>query len=130
MQLDEAFRREAENCAFGQVQIAGERRRAGFAECLVGQPRRTAAGRSEALGVVHLVAVAGEDIALHTLQSLPVLLPRQIGGKRRLQTECLEIGGAGFGAEQFDQALAFTLFQAWMEHQLAGAQVVVADQRP
>ncbi|MNN15414.1 hypothetical protein D3C81_1285160 [compost metagenome] len=130
VQLDEAFRREAENRAFGQLQVAGERRRTGLAQCLVGQPRRTAAGRVEALGVVHLVAVAGENVGLHALQGLLVLLSRQVGGEGRLQAECREIGRDGFGAEQLDQALAFVLFQPWVEHQMAGTQVVVADQRP
>ncbi|MCY1420240.1 hypothetical protein D9M71_358550 [compost metagenome] len=87
VQLDETLRRQAENGALRKIQVTGEGRRAGLAQRLVGQPRRAAAGGAEALGVVHLVAVAGEDVVLHALQGCLVLRLFQVGAEAGLQAE-------------------------------------------
>ncbi|MNF70408.1 hypothetical protein D3C84_523170 [compost metagenome] len=128
--LDETLRRQAEDgAAAGQCLVAGEGRRAGGAQGLVGGPGITLAGGLEALGEVHLVAVAGLDIGLHPFDGLAVARLFQIGAEGAAQAEGAGAGLIGF-AEQGDQALPFLLVQARVEHQLAAACLVVADQRP
>ncbi len=128
-ELEEALRRQAEDRAVGQSQVAGERRRAGLAQGAIGRPRRAAASGLEALAIVHLVAVACLDVVLDAADRLPIVgcadAPSEFSQK-------LEVAGRAlrFLAEQGDQALAFALVQSRVEYQLAGAGLVVADQRP
>ncbi len=89
------------------------------------------AGRAKALGEVDLVAVTCLDVALYLVERCFVLLGLQVTDHRCEQPEVAGGGGGGGGVlEQPDQALAFVVCQARVEHQLAGAEQMIADQCP
>ncbi|MCY1435423.1 hypothetical protein D9M71_515190 [compost metagenome] len=69
------------------------------------------------------------DVLLHAVEGLAVGLRADIAAHRCLQRETGGVGGGG-SLEQFDQALALGLGQAWVKQQLAVLELVVADQRP
>ncbi|MNZ60444.1 hypothetical protein D3C78_785140 [compost metagenome] len=127
---DEAFWRKAQQCAaVGQLLVARERRRTGLAQGLVGAPGVALARCAEALGQVDLVAIAGLNVALYLIECCLVLPWLQItrhGGEQAEIAACSVVGVF----KQGDEALALVISQLGVEHQLAGAMLVVGHQRP
>ncbi|MNF84998.1 hypothetical protein D3C84_673820 [compost metagenome] len=99
---EKALRRQAEDRAVVQGEIAGEGSRAGVAQGAVGRPRVALPGRLEALGKVHLVAVAGANVGLDAFDGGPILAGVEVGGKGRQQTELAGRGGRAVRLEQGD----------------------------
>ena len=130
VQAQKAFRRQAENGAVvAQAQIAGKGRRAGGAQGAVGRPGFALARRAKALGKVHLVAVAGEDIGLDCGDRLLVAVLWGVGAKAGTQAERLR-GCWSRLLQQGQHAFTFVCRQLWVTHQLAGAALMVTDQGP
>ncbi len=99
-----------------------------MAQGLIGAPGIALGEAREALGKVDLVAVAGLDVALYLVEGGPILFGLQVTGHRREQLKSpLAVLRR---LRKRDQAFAFTVGQAWVEHQLAGAVHMVADQCP
>jgi len=128
--MNEALRRQAEHrTALGQALEARERGGAGRAQGAVGGPGIALVLAAKALGEVHLIAVAGLDVVLDTLECLAIVLGAEVGLQGAGQLEC-RCRRWQWPAEQLDQALAFSGVEAGVEQQLAGARPVVIDQRP
>lgn len=128
--LEKALGRQAENgVAIAQAPKTRERRGAGLAQCQVSRPGIARAGRLKALGEVHLIAIASEDVALDAFDRLAIAVLVDSGLERLGQSE-----GHEFLAmrciEQRPQALALCLRQRRVKQQCAGTQLVIADQCP
>src|SRR5690606_8985893 len=81
--LEKAFRRQAENrVVTTQALKTGERRGTGLTQRQVSRPGIAFAGSLKALGEVHLITVAGEDIALDAFDRLAIAMRVDIRMKR------------------------------------------------
>src|SRR5690606_35412121 len=85
--------------------------------------------RLKTLGEVHLVAVAGGNVSLNPFDRGAVLLTVDFGAEGFVQLECASWVPPR-RLEQAHQAAALGLAGFGMEHQLAGAAQVIADQCP
>src|SRR3990167_6599988 len=110
-QAQKPLRRQAEDGRLmPQPQVAGKGRRAGCPQGAIGRPRVALAGGAKALGKVHLITVAGEDISLDALDGLLVLRDIDVGSESAVQHKG-SIGAWRRLTEQLLQAQSFRTSQ-------------------